>query len=408
MSPSLAATHGILTVRGVRAMGVHAGLKKDRPDVALIVSDGPATTLAAVFTQNAFAAAPVHLSRQHVADGDVRAIVVNSGNANACTGRQGLRDALQMARTTAEELGIRPDQVLVCSTGRIGIRMPMEKVEAGIRDCAGKLDSAVGGEVANAILTTDSGPKEASRTFTVGDQTCTVAGIAKGAGMIHPNMATMLGFLVTDATVPAPALRQALAHATDRSFNQISVDGDESTNDTAALMATGAAGTGELTPEHPDWDAFQDAVTGLCQDLAKRIAADGEGATKLVHVTVEGARSDTDARLVARAIGSSNLVKSAVHGSDPNWGRIVSAAGQTRVPIDPDIVDVHLGAPGDTVAVLTAGEPCPDETLEDARARMAGSDVAVHVHLHAGTGSGAAWGCDLTPDYVTFNSAYTT
>lgn len=408
MSPSLAATHGILGVQGIRAMGVHAGLKKDRPDVALIASSGPATTMAAVFTQNAFAAAPVHLSKQHVADGDVRAIVVNSGNANACTGRQGLRDALTMARVTAEELGIRPDQVLVCSTGRIGIRMAMDKVESGIRDCVARLDDAVGGEVANAILTTDSGPKESSCTFTVEGQTFALAGISKGAGMIHPNMATMLGFLVTDATVPAPALRQALAYATDRSFNQISVDGDESTNDTAAFMATGAAGGATLTPDHPEWQGFQDAVTELCQDLAKRIAADGEGATKLLHITVEGARNDAEARTIARAVGSSNLVKSAVHGSDPNWGRIVSAAGQTRIPIDPEQVDIHVGTPGDTIAVLAAGEPCTDSDLEEARARMGGSDVAIHLDLHYGPGTGSAWGCDLTPDYVTFNSAYTT
>ncbi len=408
MSPHLAASHGLLAVPGIRAMGVRAGLKKDRPDVAVIASSGLNTTAAAVFTQNAFAAAPVHVSRQHVADGDIRAIVVNSGNANACTGRQGLRDALRMAKVTADELGIKPEQVLVCSTGRIGIPLPIHKVEVGILDCIARLDDAVGSEVANAILTTDNGPKEASRKFMVGDLEYTLAGICKGAGMIHPNMATMLAFLVTDATIPAPALRQALAHAADRSFNQISVDGDESTNDTAAFLATGVHKGPELNPKHPDWQGFLDTVTGLCQDLAKQIAADGEGATKLIHITVEGAPSDREARIVARAIGSSSLVKSAIHGSDPNWGRIVSAMGQSRVPLTPANVDVALGDLVHSVPVLESGEPVPDGALEAARARMQGSDVAIRVHMHGGTGTGQAWGCDLTEDYVVFNSAYTT
>lgn len=408
MSPRLEAMTGVQGVAGFRATGVHAGLKSaGRPDVGLIVSDHPGTTAAAVFTQNSFAAAPVHVSRQHVADGSIRAIVVNSGNANACTGRQGLRDALDMARETARCLGLRPEQVLVCSTGRIGIPLPIGKVLSGIQECARRLDHAIGGEISQAILTTDSGPKEADATFTVAGVEHTVAGIAKGAGMIHPNMATMLSFLVTDASVPAPHLRRALKHASDRSFNQISVDGDESTNDTCVILANGAAGGDELTPDHPEWDAFQNALTDVCQALAKMIAADGEGATRLLHVHVTGAASDQQARAAARAIARSNLVKAALHGKDPNWGRIVSALGATDAQVDPAILDLSMGNLSANVRLLTNGEP-EVENLEAARALLDAPEVVVHVELHQGRGRGTAWGCDLTTDYVTFNSAYTT
>jgi glutamate N-acetyltransferase / amino-acid N-acetyltransferase len=239
--PHLAPT-GLLEVPGFRAMGMKCGIKKDRPDLMMLVSDQEGTTGAAMFTQNAFAAAPVHISRQHVANGDVRAVVCNSGNANACTGRQGLRNALRMARETADLLGLEPEQVLVCSTGIIGREMPMDLISAGIKNGIKNLSAGGIGEAARAILTTDSGPKEATATFTHDGIEYHLAGFAKGAGMIHPNLATMLAFVLTDAPVPADDLRAALKHAVDHTFNQISVDGDESTNDTVIVLANGAAG----------------------------------------------------------------------------------------------------------------------------------------------------------------------
>lgn len=406
MSPSLVAARPLTSVAGFRAMGVSAGIKSgNRADVALLVNDGPHHDAAAVFTQNAFAGAPVHVSRQHIADGVLKAIVVNSGNANACTGRQGLRDALSMARTTAECMDMQPEDVLVCSTGRIGIPMPMEKVLPGIRAAAERLDEGVD-EIANAILTTDSGPKHADASFTVDGVTCTLAGIAKGAGMIHPNMATMLSFLVTDAHVPSKHLRTALHDAVSRSFNQVSVDGDESTNDTCAILASGASGTTPLDPKHPDWEGFLTALLAVTQRLASRIAADGEGATKLMRVDVVGAETDEDARKAARAVCSSDLVKSAMHGEDPNWGRIVSAVGQSRIPLNPTDITLEVGDMKQTATLLDHGEIL--DAGEAARALLAAAEIRIRLDLHRGNGHGSAWGCDLTPDYVTFNSAYTT
>jgi len=407
VSPKLAAPEGILAVEGFRAMGVAAGLKADRPDVALIVSDRPGTQGAAVFTQNAFAAAPVHISRQHVADGDVRAIVVNAGNANACTGRQGLRDALRMARLTAEVLDLAPEQVVVASTGIIGRPLPMDKVEAGIRDCAARLGEAKGSEAAHAILTTDSGPKEVARTAAACGRTFRVAGIAKGAGMIHPDMATMLAFLVTDAPVDAEHLRTALKEASDRSFNQITVDGDESTNDMAVLLANGAEGGTKIAPGHEAWPAFHDAVTAVCTDLARRIAADGEGATRLLEVHVQGARDDEQARRAARAVAASGLVKCAVHGGDPNWGRVLAAIGQSRVEADPGRVSLWIGSGNGRACVLRDGEP-DEASLHEAAEALQAPEVTLTIDVAAGDSEGRAWGCDLTEDYVRFNAQYPT
>ncbi len=405
--PQLVQPEGVLAVPGFRAMGVHAGLKKERPDVGLIVCDGPSPAGAAVFTQNAFAAAPVHVSRQHVANGDVRAIVVNSGNANACTGRQGLRDALGMARLTAQELGIQPEQVVVCSTGIIGRPMPMDKIKQGIHLCAASLDDAAGGEIAQAIMTTDSGPKQALEHVEAGERRFTVAGIAKGAGMIHPNMATMLGFLVTDAPVEPVHLRAALKEATEASFNQISVDGDESTNDTAVLLASGAEGGTPISPTSPEWPAFQEALRSVCQKLAKSIAADGEGATRMFEVEVQGAASVADARVASRAVAKSNLVKAAIHGQDPNWGRIVAAVGSTRVILDEAAVSLDIEASGRRTRVLSHGTPIA-EALPEASEILAAPEVRLVLHLGAGEHHATAWGCDLTEEYVSFNSQYST
>ncbi len=404
---TLTALSGFTTVKGFTAHGVHCGLKKQRHDLGIIMSTVPNTQAAAVFTQNAFAAAPVHVSRQHVADGNIQAIVVNSGNANACTGRQGLRDAVEMAALTAAKLGLEENQVFVCSTGRIGVSLPMEKIRAGIDACAKELPDALGTEIVQAIMTTDTGPKEAQASLVIDGIEYNIAGIAKGAGMIHPNMATMLGFIATDAPIHAAHLRRALNYAVDRSFNQISVDGDESTNDTVCLLANGAAGGPPLTPDTPGWDNFIDALLSVMQNLAKRIAADGEGATKLLHVHVTGAATATEARQAARAVARSNLVKSAIHGEDPNWGRVVSSVGSTNARVDPSVVDLFIGNPDETVAVLVDGEPRLGVEAE-ARRLMGEAEVMIRIELHQGEGEAWAWGCDLTTEYVTFNSAYTT
>lgn len=405
MSPQLAAPSGLLSVPGFRAMGVATGVKTGRPDLAIIHSIHPGTSAAAVFTQNAFAAAPVHVGRQHVADGRIQAIVVNAGNANACTGRQGLRDCLTMADEAATALGLKREQVLVCSTGIIGRPMPMDKIVPGIHACADVLDDGVGGEAALAILTTDSGPKEVQSEFTIDGVTYHIAGIAKGAGMIHPNMATMLAFLVTDAAVPPKALRAALTYAADRSFNQITVDGCESTNDTCALLANGAAGGPKLTPEHEGWQEFQDAVTAVCQDLAKLIPADGEGATRLLTVDVVGARDSVQARRIARSIARSDLVKAAVHGADANWGRIVAAIGQEVRDVKAADTSITVSSTRGSMDVLRDGEP-----LEKGRKSpiMDAPEVTFSVSVGDGPGYGTAWGCDLTVDYVKFNAEYTT
>ncbi len=397
--PQLQPVTALADVAGFRTAAVHCGLKNDRPDLALIVSDLP-TTCAAVFTQNTFAAAPVHVSRQHVADGDIRAIVINAGIANACTGRQGLRDALTMARETAEAVAIKPEQVIVSSTGRIGPMLPMEKIVPGIHDAAGRLGD---GDVSTAILTTDSGPKTASATFTA-DKEYTLAGIAKGAGMIHPDMATMLAVITTDAAVEKTALRDALRAATNVSFNQISVDGDGSTNDMATVMANGAAGGVELKPGVDGWDAFVSALTTITQDLARQIAADGEGASRLMEVHVKGAADDIAARKAARAVAASNLVKTALNGGDPNWGRILSSAGSTYLSVEPDMVRLTLGSKLGQVTVIEDGAP----TGADASRVVATSEVVFELIVGDGPGNGTAWGCDLSPEYVDFNATGST
>lgn len=397
-----------LEVAGFRAAGIHCGIKADRPDLGLLVCDGPSPQAAAVFTQNGFAAAPVRQGRRHVADGDIRVLVVNSGNANACTGQQGEADAATMAETTAQALGIAPEQVLVASTGIIGRPLPMTPITAGIPRAFDALSPDGLEAFSRAILTTDKTPKRAHRTIEADGRTFRIAGAAKGVGMLHPDMATMLAFLTTDAPVAHEHLQTALKHAVDRTFNQASVDGDESTNDMAALLSSGAEGGPPLTPDHPAWPAFMDGVEAVCTDLVRHMVADGEGAEKRMEVVVEGARSEADARRAARAVASSTLVKAALHGNDPNWGRIVAAVGSTRIPLDPARVGLTIEADGQTVPVLTAGEPGTDDDRAAAKRLLAHGELTLRITLASGDATGTAWGCDLTEEYVTFNSQYTT
>lgn len=394
--PYLTHVNGLLGVPGFQAMGIACGIKTAREDLAILHSTKPAR-VAAVFTQNPFAAAPVHLSRQHAANGQATTLIVNSGNANACTGRQGLRDALAMVNATAEILGIPPEQILVASTGIIGRPMPMHKILSGIQTLSEVINDAQGGEFARAILTTDSGPKEANRE--IEGTPWSIGGVAKGAGMIHPNMATMLAFAVTDAPVPAPALREAWIHAIDRSFNMISVDGDESTNDMAAIFANGDGD--ELVPSHPAWPAFQEAIDSLCLELAKRIVSDGEGATRTFSVTITGATSDDDARKGARAVAASSLVKCAVHGGDPNWGRILAALGQSRITIEENVSLWLSGTPNVPLFVDGNAQAVAGLKLE-------GTEISFLMNIGNGPGKATAYGCDLTTDYVSFNADYKT
>lgn len=394
---------GITAPQGFKAAGVAAQVrKKGCRDVALICSEAPAAA-AGLFTRNLFRAAPVLVSQEHLADGRAQAIVANSGIANACTGTQGMADARRMADLTGELLNITPGLVVVASTGVIGGPMPMDKIEAGIRDAAATLSRQGGGAAAEAIMTTDTTPKECAVKFSLGGKDVAIGGMAKGSGMIHPNMATMLSFLTTDAAVERVALDAALRYAADRSYNAVSIDGDTSTNDTVVILANGLAGNEPVTLESPDYAIFLDALLQVCVELAKMIAHDGEGATKYMEVRVSGASSEEGARQIARTIACSNLVKSALFGEDANWGRIVTAAGYAGIPFDPGKVAVWLG---DLLVAAEGTGLAFDE--ERAKEILEGREVTVTVDLNQGAADGVAWGCDLSYDYVRINGSYRT
>lgn len=399
----------ITSPRGFLAGGAFAGIKTlgaEKKDLALLVSTAPCAA-AAVFTQNKVAAAPVIVSREHAAGGRAQAVIVNSGCANACTGAQGMADAREMAALAAHKLHLAPEAVLVASTGKIGMLVPMDKVRAGLEGLV--VVPGGGHDFAQAIMTTDTRRKEAAvRVSDAAGGAYTIAGCAKGAGMIHPNMATMLAFLTTDAEVEPAYLQTALKRAADLSFNMVSIDGDTSTNDTLILLANGQShtapiGAGGAEPSGRRELKFQAALDFVCMELARAIAADGEAATRLIRVTVRGAASLADARRAARAVAGSNLTKCAVHGGDPNWGRILCAVGYSGAALDPDIVACRIG----DVAVVEKGTPLAfDEAA--AHTALAGREVTITVDLHLGRHEATAWGCDMTEGYVRFNSEYTT
>lgn len=377
----------VTSPRGFTAGAASAGIKPEGvPDLGILYSDIPCAA-AGLFTTNKIKAAPVILSQRHLEDSRTQAVVVNSGCANACTGVQGDSDALEMAQLTAVKLGIALEDVLVASTGVIGETLPLGKVRKGIETIA--LSSHGGHNLAEAILTTDTTTKE----IAVDAGGIRIGGIAKGAGMIHPDMATMLCFLTTDAAVEADYLYKALQKAVDVSFNMISVDGDTSTNDMIVILANGMAGK----PKQKD---FEDALQGVCTYLAKCIVSDGEGSTRLIEATVEGAVSISDARIAARTIASSTLVKTAVHSGNPNWGRIIAAVGRCGVEVVESKIDLYL----DNICVLKNGCSQPF----DAKEVMTTDEVLIRVCLNLGKAEATAWGCDLSEEYVTINSEYTT
>ncbi len=393
----------VTSPRGFRAGAVHAGIRSDTPedvlDVTILVADGE-TTGAAVFTKNKVTAAPVVLSREHIGKAAPRAVVVNSGNANAAVGDQGMTDARASAEMVAEKLGLRPEEVLVCSTGVIGVPMPMDVMRNGIE--AVELSDSAGHDFALAIMTTDLASKESAATVEIGGKTVTVAGTTKGSGMIHPDMATMLAFVTTDAAIEQDCLKRILERSVSRSFNMISVDGDTSTNDTLMVIANGAAGNTPINSGE-DETLIEEAITHVSMELAKAIVRDGEGATKLIEINVSGALSDDDARQAARVISTSPLVKTAVFGNDPNWGRVMMALGRSMIEMQESKVTLHFN----DICVLEKGQAVPfdrDEAVE----RMKQSEVRFDVSLGLGDAAATAWTCDFSYEYVRINGEYTT
>ena len=371
-------------------------------DLALVFSETEASS-AAVYTKNKVQAAPIQMCREHLVDGKARVVVLNSGNANACTGDEGLVNARRMCRVTAECVGGEAEEVLVCSTGVIGVQLPIELIAEGIPRGVEILSSNGGNDAALAIMTTDTVPKTFAVETEVGGVKVRIGGMAKGSGMIAPDMATMLSVITTDAAVAPDFLRQLLVAAVQRSFNCITVDGDMSTNDTVIALANGATGAVEIVGDGEEADAFYSALERVCRELARMIARDGEGATKLVNILVSGARDEIEARQVGLSVANSSLVKTAVFGRDPNWGRILCAVGYAGVDLDPDEVDVSLC--GTKIYEAGAGAIFDQKQLI---AAMGDTDIPIEIDLGQGSGQAEIFTCDLSYDYVRINAEYTT
>lgn len=406
-------TGGVTAPRGYRAAGITAGLKPSGlPDLALIVSDVDAIA-AGVFTTNQVCAAPVTYCRQRLqAKASARAILVNAGQANAATGEQGWRDALESANALGQALSIPAESILLASTGVIGQRIRMDALVPGIFTLVEGLSETGSDAAAQAIITTDLVPKSIALETTIHDRPVRVGGICKGSGMIHPNMATLLAFVTCDAAVSTSLWQQMLSRAADKSFNQITVDGDTSTNDTLIALTNGQSRTAAITEMGPEAEKLEAMLTEVCQYLAKSIARDGEGATCLIEVQVTGAPDDKAARQIARTIAGSSLVKSAIFGRDPNWGRIAGAAGRAGVPFDQQNLRIQLG----DFLLMENGQPLPfDRAAASGYLKQAAAGaylkedtVLISVSVGNGSGSGIAWGCDLSYDYVKINAEYTT
>jgi glutamate N-acetyltransferase/amino-acid N-acetyltransferase len=389
---------GVTSAQGFQAAGVACGIKpKGEKDLALIVSDVPAE-VAAVFTTNLVKAAPVKVSMLHARNGRVRGVVVNSGCANACTGVGGIADAKAMIDYAAREFKTKPREWLVCSTGRIGNRLPMARVRKGIEKAAEKLAGDNGADAARAIMTTDTRRKEFAMRFKVDGRKVTIGGMAKGAGMIHPNMATMLCFITTDACIDKAALRACVDEAVEHSFNRISVDGDTSTNDTLVVLANGLSGTNMLKSYHPQFSLFKKTLTHVMRKLARMIVEDGEGITRVVDVVVKGAPSVQDARLAALAVAKSELVKTAWTGGDPNWGRIMAALGYSGARVREEMVEVYY----DGLLAVVNGQPSKTPTVKLKKIARK-SKFTITIHLHSGMGEYSILTTDLTEEYVRIN-----
>ncbi len=393
----------VTSPNGFCAGATYAGIKKKAKhslDLGILFSEAPCVT-AGLLTTNKIKSAPAILCQERLRKGRASAVIANSGCANASTGEQGQADAVEMAALAANAIGASPEDVLVASTGVIGQPLPMKLIRASISQIILSKDGSH--ELAKAIMTTDTIPKETAVAARIGDSEFTIGGVAKGAGMIHPNLATMFCFLTTDAAVELDFLRSALQRAVDVSFNMISVDGDTSPSDMVLIMANGLAGNEPVSGSSRQADTFQQALDQICIYLAKAIARDGEGATKLIEVTVNGATSATEAKLAARTVVSSPLVKAAMHGADPNWGRIIVAMGRSGAEVVESKIDLSIGG----IGLVKGGLPLPFSEQSVVRA-LNQSEVTITLHLNLGTASATAWGCDLSEEYVTINSQYTT
>lgn len=390
-------TGNIASPKGFTADATHAELKFQKLDLGMILSEVPAA-VAGVFTTNKVAAAPVILDKEVVAGGVAQAIITNSAIANAVTGEVGMNNAKKTQRLLADKFGLLPGHVAVCSTGVIGRQLPMDKIALGISKLSAENGHAAG--FAQAILTTDLVEKEVAYQVELGGQTVTIAGVCKGSGMIHPNMATMLAFITTDANIAQPLLQATLSEIIETTFNQITVDGDTSTNDTVLVLANGMAENAELVADSEDYLTFKSVLATVCQTMAKQIAADGEGATKLIEVTVTGAPDELTARMIAKQIVGSSLVKTAIFGADPNWGRVISAIGQVA-PFE--VPDIELTIQNDLVLLHSTAVDFDQAELSE---KLKEKNVVIEADLNQGDKTGTAWGCDLTYKYVEINALY--
>ena len=397
----------ITGVRGIKAWGAHVGIKSNRRDLAIIYSEVPASA-AAVFTKNLVVAEPIKACRHHLDDGLLQAFVINSGNANACTGEQGRQGAEAMIDAAARVLDIPREYVLVSSTGIIGEPFPTEKIVKGIEKMAPNLSgrTEAGSMTANAILTTDTFAKEGFVAFKHEDIRINIGGIAKGSGMIHPNMGTMLSYIVSDVAITPRLLKKALVSCVDKTFNMITVDGDTSTNDTVAIMCNGLAGNPVIETENSLYEKFYIQLENLCAHLAKLIVSDGEGATKFIEYRVVNAPSDEAARKIVRTIADSSLVKTAMFGRDPNWGRIIAAAGRAGVDFDADRIDLYFGSDS-PLQILKNSQPVEHERAK-LKKKMQAANIEILLDLNQGEGKATGWGSDLSYDYVRINAEYTT
>lgn len=400
---------GVTAAKGFRAAGVHAGVKAgssaDKNDLAMILCDTEASA-AGVYTMNRVKAAPIYVTMEHLENGSARGIIANSGNANACA-PLGHENAVKMCEAAASATGLRPEDFIVCSTGVIGQTLNVSVIENACPTLASLLSRDGSGDAAAAIMTTDTKKKEIAVSFELGGKEVRLGGIAKGSGMIHPNMGTMLCFLTTDCAISPDVLQDALYEVTKVTFNRVSVDGDTSTNDTCCILASGTAENPLIDWKSEDYDVFYGALKFVCTELAKKIAGDGEGATKLVTCTVSGSRSDEAAEKLAMEVIRSSLVKAAMFGADANWGRVLCAMGYSKAPFRPECVDVTFASAAGSIAVCKAGEGLEfDEEL--AKKVLSQDEVEIQVNVNEGEHAVTAWGCDLTYDYVKINGDYRT
>ena len=401
---------GVCAAQGFRAAGIHVGVKTHaawKKDVALIVSDVDCAA-SAVFTKNVVKAAPIHVDKAHLADGKARAIIANSGNANACA-PQGEENAIKMCQAAAKAIGCKAEDVLVSSTGVIGQTLNVKVIEDGMPELYVALESSpeASDAAAHAIMTTDTVKKEVAVETTVGGKTVRMGGIAKGSGMIHPNMGTMLCFLTTDCAISPEMIKTALLETVNVSLNRISVDGDTSTNDSCIVLANGLAGNETITEKGADYDAFLEALQALCMTLAKKMASDGEGAKHLITCTVTGAASEPSAETIAKSVISSTLTKAAIFGADANWGRVLCAMGYSGEDFDPDKVDVRFASAAGEIEVCHQGRGLDFDEIK-AKKILTEHDIEILVAMGEGSGSCTCWGCDITYDYIKINGDYRT